>query len=237
MKLKDIVINLWTKILVYKELAINLWCGLLILNLVCNLYWGGAAAAINIFTLIGRNLKLCLVPKFYLYYFALPVICLVSNVFWFHFVLEVARWLSRVHSIFNWSWLGMNMNLLPLLKRYLGPVFILLLMLNLPSITAWEEATFRVGTTNWQTGLVNSILFGMTHCIIGIPVGAGIALITLGLWLTWCYLMAGPIFVAIDVPPMFDGHAFATMNHTTFNMVGCIMMFLFLIKKHLEDSR
>ncbi|MBI3633092.1 MAG: hypothetical protein HY226_02255 [Candidatus Vogelbacteria bacterium] len=179
----------------------------------------------------------CLTKEFYLSPYALATNCLVANILWFHFVLALTLWLGKINRIFNWSWLGMNINLLPLLKRYLGPIFVVLLMLDLPSITGWEEYVFRVGITNWHMGIANSILFGFAHCVIGIPLGAGIALIGLGLWLDWCYFMAGPIFIAPHAPPMFDPHVFATMNHTTFNLVGCFMMLYFLIKRHIELAK
>jgi len=69
-------------------------------------------------------------------------------------------------------------------------VFMVLLVLGLPILVLSEEWIFRrgaqrrsvVGNAAW------SILFGLAHALIGIPVGAALALSVGGGYLTWRYL-------------------------------------------------
>jgi hypothetical protein len=68
--------------------------------------------------------------------------------------------------------------------------FIGLLIVGLPLLVAREEWVFRRGAE--QRGTVanvrRSVLFGLAHAVIGIPIGAALALSIGGLYLTWCYL-------------------------------------------------
>jgi hypothetical protein len=68
--------------------------------------------------------------------------------------------------------------------------FIGLLIVGLPLLVAREEWLFRRGAE--QRGTVanvgRSVLFGLAHAVVGIPIGAALALSMGGLYLTWCYL-------------------------------------------------
>jgi len=71
------------------------------------------------------------------------------------------------------------------------PAFFLgLLVVALPLLVAREEWVFRRGAE--QRGALRnvgrSIVFGLAHAVIGIPIGAALALSIGGLYLTWCYL-------------------------------------------------
>ncbi len=69
-------------------------------------------------------------------------------------------------------------------------VFMVLLVLGLPILVLSEEWIFRRGA-QWRslTGNVAwSLLFGMAHALIGIPIGAALALSVGGGYLTWRYL-------------------------------------------------
>jgi hypothetical protein len=71
------------------------------------------------------------------------------------------------------------------------PAFFLgLLVVALPLLVAREEWVFRRGAEHrgmWRN-IGRSIVFGLAHAIIGIPLGAALALSIGGLYLTWCYL-------------------------------------------------
>jgi hypothetical protein len=68
--------------------------------------------------------------------------------------------------------------------------FIGLLIVGMPLLVAREEWVFRRGAE--QRGTVSnigrSVLFGLAHAVIGIPIGAALALSVGGVYLTWCYL-------------------------------------------------
>jgi len=68
--------------------------------------------------------------------------------------------------------------------------FIGLLIVGLPLLVAREEWVFRRGA-EWRGTAANvgrSVLFGLAHAVVGIPIGAALALSIGGLYLTWCYL-------------------------------------------------
>jgi len=71
------------------------------------------------------------------------------------------------------------------------PAFVLgLLVVALPLLVAREEWLFRRGAEHrgmWRN-VSRSVVFGLAHAIIGIPLGAALALSIGGLYLTWCYL-------------------------------------------------
>jgi len=68
--------------------------------------------------------------------------------------------------------------------------FIGLLIVGLPLLVAREEWVFRRGaeTRGTVTNLGRSLVFGLAHAVVGIPIGAALALSIGGLYLTRCYL-------------------------------------------------
>jgi hypothetical protein len=68
--------------------------------------------------------------------------------------------------------------------------FIGLLIVGLPLLVAREEWVFRRGAERRGTtaNVGRSVLFGLAHAVIGIPIGAALALSIGGLYLTSCYL-------------------------------------------------
>ena len=70
--------------------------------------------------------------------------------------------------------------------------FIVLLVPALPLFAEAEERIFRLGSerrTQWQRFL-KGIQFGLVHALIGIPIGAALALSIGGWYFTWWYLWA-----------------------------------------------
>jgi hypothetical protein len=68
--------------------------------------------------------------------------------------------------------------------------FIGLLIVGMPLLVAREEWVFRRGAEARGTAMnvARSLVFGLAHAVIGIPIGAALALSIGGLYLTRCYL-------------------------------------------------
>jgi hypothetical protein len=68
--------------------------------------------------------------------------------------------------------------------------FIGLLIVGMPLLVAREEWVFRRGAEERGTAvnLGRSVVFGLAHAVVGIPIGAALALSIGGLYLTRCYL-------------------------------------------------
>jgi hypothetical protein len=68
--------------------------------------------------------------------------------------------------------------------------FIGLLIVGMPLLVAREEWVFRRGAEARGTAMNvgRSLMFGLAHAVIGIPIGAALALSISGLYLTRCYL-------------------------------------------------
>lgn len=142
-------------------------------------------------------------------------------------VVSACVGLTKLHRIFKWSWLslfksdGTNINIVPIHIKYFGLVFALLLMVNLPSMAMAEEMWFRAGTDNWLNGLYISFIFGIVHCLVGVPIGAGVAITLGGLWFTYQYFLGGVELSAL--------------HHTTYNLILISTLFLLLVLKHVVE--
>lgn len=82
-------------------------------------------------------------------------------------------------------------------SRSLGPLdviipiaFASLLIVGLPLLVSREEWVFRRGAERrtLTDNVGRSIFFGAAHAVIGIPIGAALALSIGGVYLTWCYM-------------------------------------------------
>ena len=53
-----------------------------------------------------------------------------------------------------------------------------------------EERAFRAGAEHWSTGrrVFKTMQFGLVHALIGIPIGAALALAIGGAYFMWTYL-------------------------------------------------
>ncbi len=74
---------------------------------------------------------------------------------------------------------------------WIGVAFAILLFLNLPRLARYEEDAFRRGTKDWKDGAWRSLKFGLLHCLVGVPLGFGLALGLGGLWFTYHYFRGG----------------------------------------------
>ena len=76
------------------------------------------------------------------------------------------------------------------LERILPAVFLVLLLPALPLFVEREERIFRLGAEHWSTArrIRRGIWFGLVHAVVGIPIGAALALSIGGWYFTWSYL-------------------------------------------------
>jgi hypothetical protein len=86
---------------------------------------------------------------------------------------------------------GVNLMVAPATIPWFGFAFLALLMFNVPRLARLEEDVFRRGTRGWRDGCLRSVKFGLAHCLIGVPIGWGLALSVGGLWFTWHYFRGG----------------------------------------------
>jgi hypothetical protein len=71
-------------------------------------------------------------------------------------------------------------------------VFVSLLLIGLPLLVEGEEWVFRRGAEHRSraANARRSVLFGLVHALIGIPIGVAMALSVGGFYFTWAYLRA-----------------------------------------------
>ncbi|MCL4545695.1 MAG: hypothetical protein M1118_14050 [Chloroflexi bacterium] len=106
--------------------------------------------------------------------------------------------------ILNWGWwtlvltstannyaVGGSILAAPLAYPWLIPVFLALLIPSLPQLAITEEIIFRRGTRSWLDGCVRSLLFGLAHLTMGVPLAVALALSVGGLWFTRQYFIGG----------------------------------------------
>lgn len=153
-------------------------------------------------------------------------------------VIAVFVGLTKVAPFLKWSWFslfskkdpetgesvpykGTNINLIPSNVKYFGLAFLVLLAVNLPRYAHLEEELFREGMISWEQGILMSLLFGLTHCLVGVPIGGGLAISVAGLWFTYQYFVGG-----VEL---------STVHHTTYNLILVSVLFLFLTLKHIVE--
>jgi hypothetical protein len=158
---------------------------------------------------------------------------ILQNIIVIIFVVSIAIGLMLIHPIFKWSWFclfkpkggrkeieGANIVAIPAQVKWFGIFFTIILLLNLPYFAKFEEGVFREGTDNWREGIVWSIYFGMLHCYVGVPIGAGMALSIGGLWFTHQYFIGGT--------------ELSTLHHTTYNLIIISLLLVGLVFRHIR---
>jgi hypothetical protein len=86
---------------------------------------------------------------------------------------------------------GENFTVSTVRLKWIGPLYGTVLVFCLPLLAHFEEQWFRGGTHGWGEGLWRSFAFGMVHCLVGVPLAAGLAIGVFGLWLTQIYFWGG----------------------------------------------
>lgn len=104
---------------------------------------------------------------------------------------------------FGWSWLqmlatpeekptaGTNVLLSGLRIPGFAWIFLALFGLNVPRLALNEEYAFRKGIKKPEKIAFSSLKFGMMHCLVGVPIGFGLALSLAGVWFSVQYLKGG----------------------------------------------
>jgi hypothetical protein len=116
--------------------------------------------------------------------------------------------------------------------------YVVLLFACLPSLALIEEYWFRRGTRGWLDGLWRSLLFGLAHMLVGVPLGVALfGLGAVGLLFTAIYLRAArapateatsaPAFAswrfAAATPTERRGMDASALQHLAYNAVALLL--------------
>lgn len=156
-------------------------------------------------------------PRWRMAYRSLSLPLFLLNIPVLGAVAVAAVMLLRVSpGVMGFSWLnlfgqrGANINTAAADIKYFGVAFVLLLMVSLPRLAESEENLFRQGTTSWADGIKRSLLFGLVHCLVGVPLGVGLALSIAGLFFTALYFRGGT--------------KLSTQAHFQYNLIVCVIL-------------
>lgn len=137
----------------------------------------------------------------------------------------------------NYGWInlffdgeGGNMLIKPIMEgsesanimvRLMVPLFFVTLAFVLPFLAQSEERSFRKGYDEWGSIVKQSVKFGLVHCLVGVPLAAGIALIISGLFYGLKYKRAFDRKVeSMDYWRAEDEAVMvSTTYHTMYNMI------------------
>lgn len=102
-------------------------------------------------------------------------------------------------------------------------VFVVLLLPALPLLAEREEEIFRQGDEHRTIPqrAARGVMFGAVHAVMGIPIGAALALSVGGWYFSWCYLRG---YRSTDPPTRRAALAESTRAHLAYN--ACIVALL-----------
>jgi hypothetical protein len=102
------------------------------------------------------------------------------------------------------------------LQTIIPAVFVTLLLIGLPLLVEGEEWVFRRGAQfrGRAANARRSVLFGLVHALIGIPIGVAMALSVGGFYFNWAYLRAWRATGSED-----EALAESTRSHLGYNLV------------------
>ena len=112
--------------------------------------------------------------------------------------------------------------------RLIPILFLAGLFIVMPYIVKIEEEIFREGHYDWTSITKQSVKFGLVHCIVGVPISAGVALIIPGFFYASKYRAAYRKHRKINNDQTARQHALihSTVYHTAYNTV--IVMILLM---------
>ena len=113
--------------------------------------------------------------------------------------------------------------------RLMVPAFFLALAFIFPFSARYEERSFRKGYDEWAPIIKQSIKFGLAHCLVGVPLAVGIALIIPGFFYGYKYKRAFDRNVETMGYSRAEDEAvvISTTYHTMYNMI--VVTFLLVI--------
>jgi hypothetical protein len=105
-------------------------------------------------------------------------------------------------------------------------VFVTLLLFGLPLLVEGEEWVFRRGAQHRSraANARRSVLFGLVHALIGVPLAVAIALSVGGFYFTWAYLRAWRATGSED-----EALAESTRSHLAYNLVIAALVIVALV--------
>lgn len=103
--------------------------------------------------------------------------------------------------------------------RVIPVLFCLLLLFIAPFLAKYEEEIFRNGYTEWKDIFRQSVIFGLVHCIVGIPIGAGLALIIPGMFFGYQYKRAFEESLGGHIEAEEEGLMASTAYHSMYNII------------------
>ena len=171
------------------------------------------------------------------------VAAVVHNIGWRHVwpvpllltaVIAVATALVQVPGL-SWGWWSMlggignpvfgdsDATAGTVLEWIIPLTFMALLLPALPLVAYAEERMFRTGAQRWARGrrTLKVLQFGMIHAIIGIPIGAAMALSIGGAYFMWVYLRAFRVHQSEHAATIES-----TTAHTVYNGLLVILVLL-----------
>ena len=164
--------------------------------------------------LLVRNLGRGLLTNTWAVARQLTFVVLVQNLLVVVATATVGLTLLHLFPALNRSWLYLipgnhgyatNLSVLPAHIKYYGIAFLLLFAVSIPKFARSEEKSYREGTRDWKHGAWRSLRFGLSHCVVGVPIYAGLALTIGGLWFTLQYFRGGV--------------ERSTLHHATYNWI------------------
>jgi hypothetical protein len=114
-------------------------------------------------------------------------------------------------------------------------VFVALLLPALPLLAEREEQVFRRGDEHRSVPqrALRGAAFGLVHAIMGIPLGAALALSIGGWYFSWCYLRG---YRSTEPPSQRAALAESTRAHLAYNLCIVAILLLGLIATYAISS-
>jgi hypothetical protein len=105
-------------------------------------------------------------------------------------------------------------------------IFVTMLLIGLPLLVEGEEWTFRRGAQHRSraANARRSVLFGLVHALVGIPIGVAMALSVGGFYFTCAYLRAWRATGSEDA-----ALAESTRSHLAYNLVVAVVVIVGLV--------
>jgi len=69
-------------------------------------------------------------------------------------------------------------------------VYFIIVLALIPDFVYFEEKVFRKGKLDFKSRMINSVKFGLVHCIVGVSIGTGLALVIPGYYFSKVYKKA-----------------------------------------------
>ena len=136
------------------------------------------------------------------------------------------RHLTKTFPLLGWSlfpsWL--QASLMPAKAKYLGPICLVAIIVNIPCLAFIEEFIFRNMLTASYGMVIASILFGLTHCLlVGASIGAGLSATLTAFWFAHQYKIGGLVL--------------STLHHSAYNAVLFSIVVISLCKSFFTKQK